>query len=70
MFCALIKFQMKLYALADGPPSLAVRMVMKALDLEYESIAVDYNGGEHLKDDYAKVKRKYDPFLRGWIFSE
>lgn len=46
---------MKLYALADGPPSLAVRMVMKALDLDYEYIAVDYNGGEHLRDEYAKV---------------
>lgn len=58
----------KLYALADGPPSLAVRMVMKALDLEYEYVAVDYNGGEHLRDDYAKVRRKCDPFLRAWIF--
>lgn len=49
---------MKLYALADGPPSLAVRMVMKALDLDYEYVAVDYNGGEHLRDEYAKVKQK------------
>lgn len=56
---------MKLYALSDGPPSLAVRMVMKALDLEYEYIAVDYNGGEHLPDDYAKVMKLMP--LR-WIF--
>lgn len=46
---------MKLYALNDGPPSLAVRMLLKALDLPYEDVPVDYNHGEHLGDDYAQV---------------
>lgn len=47
---------MKLYALDDGPPSLAVCMVLKALDLEWENIPVEYNRGEHLGDEYAKVR--------------
>lgn len=46
---------MKLYALDDGPPSIACRMVLKALDLEWENVPVDYNGGEHLGEEYAKV---------------
>lgn len=46
---------MKLYALDDGPPSIAVRMVLKALDLACENVPVDYNRGEHLRDEYAKV---------------
>lgn len=52
----LVEGKMKLYSLDDGPPSVAVRMVFKALDLPYEDVPVDYNRGEHLGDDYAKVK--------------
>lgn len=47
---------MKLYALLDGPPSIAVRMVFKALDIPYELVGVDYQRGEHLKGHYAQVK--------------
>lgn len=54
---------MKLYALDEGPPSLAVRMVLKALDLEWENIPVDFNRGEHLGDEYAKVRP-----INGWSF--
>lgn len=46
---------MKLYAVSDGPPSLAVRMALKALDVPFELIGVNFNAGEHLTDDYAKV---------------
>lgn len=42
------QINMKLYSLDDGPPSLACRMVLKALNLEWENIPVDYNSGEHL----------------------
>lgn len=48
--------EMKLYALLDGPPSIAVRMVFKALDLSYELVGMDYKRGEHLKGHYAQVK--------------
>lgn len=47
---------MKLYALLDGPPSIAVRMAFKALDLSYELVGMDYKRGEHLKGHYAQVK--------------
>ncbi|XP_063703029.1 glutathione S-transferase 1-like [Culicoides brevitarsis] len=46
---------MKLYAVCDGPPSFAVRMLLKKLKLEYELIDVDYCAGEHMTDDYAKM---------------
>lgn len=49
---------MKLYSLDDGPPSISVRMVLKALNLEWENVAVDYNSGEHLGDEYAKVRTR------------
>lgn len=49
-------FKMKLYALLDGPPSIAVRMVLKALDLPYDLIGMDYSRGEHLREIYSKVK--------------
>lgn len=46
---------MKLYTVCDGPPSLACRMVLKALNIPFELVDVNYNIGEHLTDDYAKV---------------
>lgn len=54
---------MKLYHVIDGPPSLAVRMTLKALNLPHELIDVNYNEGEHLTDEYAKVilrRKKYN----------
>lgn len=47
---------MKLYAVADGPPSLACRMTLKALNIPFELIEVNYNAGEHLTEEYAKVR--------------
>lgn len=46
---------MKLYAVCDGPPSYACRMTLKALNIPYELVPVDYNCGEHLTDAYFKV---------------
>ncbi|XP_005183645.1 glutathione S-transferase 1-1 [Musca domestica] len=46
---------MKLYAVSDGPPSLAVRMCLKALELPYELHNVDYIASEHLSEEYAKL---------------
>lgn len=46
---------MKLYGVSDGPPSLAVRMALKALDIPFELISVDFIKGEHMTEDYAKV---------------
>lgn len=50
---------MKLYAVSDGPPSLACRMVLKALNIEFELVPVNFNIGEHLTDEYFKVKKKF-----------
>lgn len=46
---------MKLYVVCDGPPSLAVRMALKALNIPYDLVDVDYIAMEHMTDDYAKV---------------
>lgn len=46
---------MKLHSVSDGPPSLACRMVLKALNIPFELVNVNYNIGEHLTDEYAKV---------------
>lgn len=48
---------MKLHHVNDGPPSLACRMTLKALNIPYELIDVNYNIGEHLTDEYAKVNK-------------
>lgn len=44
-----------LYAVSDGPPSLAVRMALKALGLDYNHVNVDFGLGEHMTDDFAQV---------------
>lgn len=49
---------MKLYGVSDGPPSFACRMVLKALDINYELVPVNYNVGEHLTDEYFKVNSR------------
>lgn len=46
---------MKLYAVCDGPPSLACRMTLKHLNIPFELVEVNFNVGEHLTEDYAKV---------------
>lgn len=47
---------MKLYVVSDGPPSLAVRMAIKALTIPCEEVNVDYIASEHMTESYAKVK--------------
>ncbi|KAK4880932.1 hypothetical protein RN001_004251 [Aquatica leii] len=62
-----------LYAVSDGPPSLAVRMALKALNLDYNHISVDYGKGEHLTDEYGeKNPQKEIPVLddNGFYLSE
>lgn len=44
-----------LYSVSDGPPSLAVRMALKALNLDYNLVNVDFGIGEHMTEEYAKV---------------
>ncbi|SPP86436.1 uncharacterized protein LOC117588487 [Drosophila guanche] len=66
-------YPMKLYAVSDGPPSLAVRMTMKALDIEYQLINVDFCALEHRTEDYAKMNpQKEIPVLDddGFYLSE
>lgn len=46
---------MKLYALSDGPPSTAVKMVLKYLNIPFEQIEVDYVKCEHRTDSYYKL---------------
>lgn len=48
-----------LYAVSDGPPSLAVRMGLKALSLDYNHINVDFGLGEHMTDEFAQVRKEY-----------
>ena len=47
---------MKLYSVSDGPPSLACRQALKALNIDYELIDVDFGKGEHMTEEYAKVR--------------
>ncbi|XP_022218260.1 uncharacterized protein LOC111071301 [Drosophila obscura] len=66
-------YTMKLYAVSDGPPSLAVRMTLKALDIEYQLINVDFCALEHRTEDYAKMNpQKEIPVLDddGFYLSE
>lgn len=44
-----------LYAVSDGPPSLAVRMALKLLDIDHKLVNINFNNGEHLTEEYAKV---------------
>lgn len=49
------RMPLTLYAVSDGPPSLAVRMALKALGLEFNHINVDFGLGEHMTEDFEKV---------------
>lgn len=46
---------MKLYSVSDGPPSLACRQALKALNIQYELIDVDFGKGDHMTNEYAQV---------------
>ncbi|XP_014482615.1 PREDICTED: glutathione S-transferase 1 [Dinoponera quadriceps] len=46
---------MKLYSVSDGPPSLACRMLLKTLKIDFELINVDFGKGEHLTKEYEKL---------------
>ncbi|XP_034948701.1 glutathione S-transferase 1 [Chelonus insularis] len=46
---------MKLYAVSDGPPSLACRMALKALNLKYQLVDVDFCKGEHMTAEYEQL---------------
>ncbi|KAH8344065.1 hypothetical protein KR084_003868 [Drosophila pseudotakahashii] len=66
-------YTMKLYAVSDGPPSLAVRMTLKALDIQYQLINVDFCALEHRSEDYSKMNpQKEIPVLDddGFYLSE
>jgi len=49
---------MKLYSVSDGPPSLACQQLLKALNIKYELINVDFGKGEHMTKEYEKVQLK------------
>ncbi|KAJ3627185.1 hypothetical protein MTP99_014584 [Tenebrio molitor] len=62
-----------LYSVSDGPPSLAVRQCLKALNLDYKLINVDFGLGEHMTEEYAKKNpQKEIPVLddRGFYLGE
>ncbi|KAK9305137.1 hypothetical protein QLX08_003804 [Tetragonisca angustula] len=46
---------MKLYSVVDGPPSLACRQALKALNIQYELVDVNFNKGEHMTNEYAQL---------------
>lgn len=49
-----------LYAVSDGPPSLAVRMGLKLMNIvDYKLVNINFNNGEHLTEDYAKVRANF-----------
>ena len=45
----------KLHALVDGPPSIAVRMLLEYLKVQYEFVKLDYFEGDLFSDNYYKV---------------
>jgi len=64
---------LKIYGVSDGPPSLSVRMTLKALDIPFELVPVDFNKGEHLTEAYAKLNpQKEIPVMDddGFLLSE
>ncbi|CAB3235417.1 unnamed protein product [Arctia plantaginis] len=46
---------LKLYSLADGPPSLSCRQTLAALDIPFELVDVNFYSGEHMTEEYAKL---------------
>lgn len=45
---------MKLYGVVSSGSTLMVRMALKALDIPYEMVMVDYFKGEHMTAEFAK----------------
>lgn len=63
----------KLYSVSDGPPSLAVRMALKYLGVNFELHEVNFAAGEFLTEEYAKLNpQKEIPVLddNGFYLSE
>ncbi|KYM93298.1 Glutathione S-transferase 1 [Atta colombica] len=46
---------MKLYSVSDGPPSLACQQLLKALDIKYELVNVNFGKGDHMTEEYEKL---------------
>ncbi|XP_071440215.1 glutathione S-transferase 1-like isoform X3 [Hetaerina americana] len=64
---------MRLYSVSDSPPTLAVRMSLEALGVEYQLVDVDFINGEHLTEEYGKKNpQKEVPMLddNGFLLSE
>ncbi|XP_063243439.1 glutathione S-transferase 1 [Bacillus rossius redtenbacheri] len=64
---------LKLYSVSDSPPTLAVRMLLAALDLPHELVDVDFAAGEHLTESYAQINpQKEVPCIddNGFLLSE
>ncbi|GJQ72558.1 hypothetical protein Trydic_g1229 [Trypoxylus dichotomus] len=62
-----------LYSLLDGPPSVACRMALKALNVDYNLVNMDYTKFDHLTEEYAKKNpQKEIPVLddNGFYLSE
>jgi len=45
----------KLYSVSDSPPTLAVRMALKYLSIDYELINIDYAAGEQISEAFREV---------------
>ena len=45
----------KLHAVVDGPPSVAVRMLLQYLKVQYEFVKLNYFEGELFREDFYKV---------------
>ncbi|XP_060802045.1 glutathione S-transferase 1-1 [Amyelois transitella] len=64
---------LKLYAVADGPPSLSVRQALAKLGVPFELVNVDFNAGDHMTPQYALMNpQKEIPVLDddGFFLSE
>lgn len=64
---------LKLYSVSDGPPSLAVRMALKHMGIDFELVDVDFGAGYHRTEEYDKLNpQKEVPVLDddGFYLSE
>ncbi|KAJ9576861.1 hypothetical protein L9F63_006560, partial [Diploptera punctata] len=70
---SIIMASLKLYSVSDSPPTLAVRLALKALNIDHTIVDIDFAAGEHLTDDYAKKNpQKEIPCIddNGFLLSE
>jgi len=49
----------KLYSVSDSPPTLAVRMGLKYLDIDYETVNIDFGAGELITPGFLEVIHIY-----------